>query len=618
MAVDRRRATLNRLSQIFLIVAVFAGLWAGAVAVAGGVLFRAGALRISSQQTRNPLAVAMISGCVAWVLATRDARRRALSAVWACLRGHRGPLLLLRQPAARLAPALAAAAAVIVVILGLVSGAFVAGGADSYGYVSQADLWIRGSLIVEQPFARNMTWPNAAASLAPLGYRPYRPGAHGGDLVPIYASGLPMMMAGFKRVGGPRAVFYVVPILGGLAVWATYLMGVRVGGRLVGLAAAVLLATSPPFLFELLSPTSDVPVTAWWAVALVLVVSGGRASAFGAGLAAGAAILTRPNLVPLAAIPGLWLAWRAARSGGSVHRALLFAAGTMPACVAIAVINQRLYGSPLLSGYGTLDALYQWRYLSQNLAHYPRWLVDAQTPLVAVALVAPFLVRPHGFGRNAAGGSRSIAIMWLCFIGAVFLSYLFYIPFDDWTYLRFMLPAYPPLLVLTSVGLVAAATRVFRRARVVSSAIVVAVLACHGLNYSLERSWPVSAGEQRYAGIGEYIATHLPERAALLSMQHSGSVRYYSGRLTVRYDVIGPEHLDFVIEELRRLGYRPYLVLDDWEEPRFRTRFQGRSRLASLDWVPVAMFRSGTTKIYDLPDRRDPRSDRVTFPDVIR
>lgn len=618
MAIDRRRAALTRLARIFLILAVLAALWAIAVALTGGFVLRLGAFRMASRHLQNPLAVALISGSAAWLLATRDERQRALSAVWTGLLGHRGPHRPLHQPAPRLAPALAAAVAVIVVVPGLVNGAFVAGGADSYGYVSQADLWVRGSLIVEQPFARDMTWSNAAATLAPLGYRPYRPDADGGDLVPIYSPGLPIMMAAFKRVGGPRAVFYVVPMLGGLAVWATYLMGARVAGRLVGLAAAVLLATSPPFLFELLAPTSDVPVTAWWAVALALLVSERRGSAFGAGLAAGAAILTRSNLVLLAAIPGLWLAWRATWAGGSLRRALLFAAGTIPACVAIAVINDRLYGSPLASGYGALDALYRWRNLSQNLAHYPRWLLDAQTPIVAAALVAPFLLRRQVLLRDAAGGSRSIAIMWLWFIGAVFLSYLFYIPFNDWTYLRFMLPAYPPLLVLTSVGLVAAATRWVPVARVVSSAVVVGVLALHGANYALDRSWPDSAGERRYAAVGTYVATHLPERAALLSMQHSGSVRYYSGRLTIRYDLIAPGQLDFVIEELRRLGYRPYLVLDDWEESAFRTRFQGQSGLARLDWLPVAMVRSGTTKIFDLPDGQDGRSDPQTFPDEIR
>ena len=181
-----------------------------------------------------------------------------------------------------LAPIVVAAAIVASVTFGLRQGLFVAAASDAYGYVSQADLWARGSPIVRQPFARDMTWPNAAETLAPLGYRPYRPAPHGTDIVPLYAPGLPMVMAIFKLLGGPRAVFLVVPLLGGLAIWATYLMGRRLAGPLVGASAAILLASSPPFLFEIVSPTSDVPATAWWALALGIAHGrrpGGRRSA---------------------------------------------------------------------------------------------------------------------------------------------------------------------------------------------------------------------------------------------------------------------------------------------------------------------------------------------------
>ena len=63
-----------------------------------------------------------------------------------------------------------------------------------------------------------------------------------------------MVMAVFERVAGSGAVFYVVPLLGGAAVWATYLMGAVTAGPAVGLAAAVLLATSPVFLYQLMTP----------------------------------------------------------------------------------------------------------------------------------------------------------------------------------------------------------------------------------------------------------------------------------------------------------------------------------------------------------------------------
>ena len=47
------------------------------------------------------------------------------------------------------------------------------------------------------------------------------------------------------------------------------------------------------------------------------------------------------------------------------------------------------------------------------------------------------------------------------------------------------------------------------------------------------------------------------------------------------------------------LGYKPYILLDDWEEPIFKTRF-GRSALARLDWWPTAEFATQIrVRIYD-------------------
>ena len=48
--------------------------------------------------------------------------------------------------------------------------------------------------------------------------------------------------------------------------------------------AAILVAFTPIFMFQSLEPMSDVPATAWWLLAWVLVLSPGGAAAFGAGL----------------------------------------------------------------------------------------------------------------------------------------------------------------------------------------------------------------------------------------------------------------------------------------------------------------------------------------------
>ncbi len=179
-------------------------------------------------------------------------------------------------------------------IIAVKYGGFVAGGADSSGYVSQAELWLKGELLVETP-----AWPEIAEHprrdglFAPLGYRP---GPVRGTIVPTYSPGLPLVMAVFQAVGGRHAVFRVAPVLAALTVWLTYLFGRGLDRPWAGALAAVLLATSPTFLSQSLQPLVDVPVTCWWLAAIVMAGRRGAGAAFLAGVAASGALATRPNL----------------------------------------------------------------------------------------------------------------------------------------------------------------------------------------------------------------------------------------------------------------------------------------------------------------------------------
>jgi hypothetical protein len=106
--------------------------------------------------------------------------------------------------------------------------------------------------------------------------------------------------------------------------------------------------------------------------------------------------------------------------------------------------------------------------------------------------------------------------------------------------------------------------------------------------------------EQWYITIARDARTIAPSDAVFLSMQHSGSERFYGGRLTVRYDAIEAGTLDRAIEILRAKGFHPYFLLDGWEEPRFRERFGQASPMGRLDWNPVRRWPSPTqTALYD-------------------
>jgi 4-amino-4-deoxy-L-arabinose transferase-like glycosyltransferase len=196
-----------------------------------------------------------------------------------------------------------------------------------------------------------------------------------------------MVMGVAQRIGGRRAVFFVVPLLAGIAILASYMMGLRVAGQTAGASAAVLLATSPSFLFQLTSaPMSDVAVMAWWALALALLLFDSRTAAWLAGCAASLAVLTRPNLAPLALIPIVTLLASSVRerpsSSRARQRALFFVVGVVPGCAVVAALNALWYGSPVVSGYGRPADLYMWQNVGPNLLRYPAWVFESESPIV--------------------------------------------------------------------------------------------------------------------------------------------------------------------------------------------------------------------------------------------
>ena len=546
--------------------------WATLAYATGGVSGSWFGISLSARSVGRPLILAM--ALLGWA---------AFSSGWRPIDADIEWLAAALRPT--LTPAIAAAAAAVL-LLGIVRGIDTAAGADSYGYLSQADLWLRGNLRIEQPFVAKIAVPYADWAFAPLGYRPAVGGEH--VIVPTYSPGLPILMAAFKRVAGPLGPYYVVPILGAMTVWLCYLLGQRAGSPLIGAAAAIGLAASPAFLFQLLWPMSDIPAAAFWTAALLCALTPRRYASFAAGLCASVAIAIRPNLAPLAVILLVFLfltnrGWRA------------FALGVLPSFCLVALVNAYLYGSPLSSGYGELGTLYALENGPINVTRYGGWLLTTQTPVIALAVVA------------LAAPPRLINWFLAAFAVGTFLTYVFYSPFDDWWYLRFLLPALPPLLVLMMSG----GWWLLRRTPRLVQAIVIPcgliLVVSYQLHFLVSRgALLLREGERRYQTVGKYAASSTPPNAVFISMQHSGSLRYYSGRLTMRYDWVPADWLDRAIATLRAQGYRPFIVLDDWEEPVFKRRFAAYSDIGKLAWpatvefkdtiaMPVRLYEPGVT-----------------------
>src|SRR5436190_1940931 len=324
--------------------------------------------------------------------------------------------------------------------------------------------------------------------------------------------------------------------------------------------------------------------TLWLAsVAFLAGPRDARRREIAAGIWASAAVLIRPN-VALIVLPLLLLL------GGRVDPAdaprsrigawLRFGLAAVPCLAALAWLNAARYGSPLTSGYGT-DSLFSTAHVGLNLARYPRWLLETETPFLLAAALAPWWAWRRG---------RSDVRLVLVLVSTVVLTvatYLAYTVFDDWWYLRFLLPALPVLLIL-SVAVCLEPAR--RHPQWRTGAAIVLAAALGAWNVRVERTrlvFDLQAMESRFAVAGRYVGRALPANAVVFAAQESGSLRYYGGRVMMAWDAIPAGALDRTIAALRRSGRPVFMVLEDEEVPRFRARFRAE-RLGGLDWPPHA------------------------------
>jgi 4-amino-4-deoxy-L-arabinose transferase-like glycosyltransferase len=477
-------------------------------------------------------------------------------------------------------------------VLGCRYGAFVAGGPDPYGYVSQAALWRNGTLIVDAPMSDSGPW--ARWAFTPLGYVPSdTPGA----MVPQYPPGLPMVMAVFQSVVGEQGAYFVVPLLGALAVWLTYKLGKAIAGSLAGLIAAVLLVASPVFLWQLMFPMSDVPATAWWLLAVVLALESVRrppdAAALAlSGLAATMAVMTRPNLALLGPVVFLFVIHGTASWRERFQRALIWGVPALIGPAVMAWIHLRLYGSPFRSGYGDTAALFAFANVGPNLERYSSWFVSTQTPFIFFGVLALPLVT-----RRWGGISLRIATWALVCAAVVVLSYLWYLPFDHWTFLRFLLPAFPMLLATAAATLLLiAGNRPGRRA--LAAALMVVVVA-HCLDQA-KPAFGIKEVESHYLAAAEATQS-LPADAIVISNLHSGSVRYYANRLTLRFELLDPSDYQRALQLLRERRRPVYALLDQVEIDQFRSRYAAVADLSWLDGLPMRTI-AGRVELYALPE----------------
>ena len=501
----------------------------------------------------------------------------------------------------RFAIVIAVAAAVSLAAVGFVRGTYAAGGSDSSCYALMAEAFASGHLQPSSTLEPKVPWPDAAKTFAPGGFVPSQSDPAGS--APVCAPGFSLLLAPVVLLGGARALFAVTPIAGALLAWCAFLAARALGGPLAGAMAAVLTAASPIVLFQVVQPMNDITTAMLWMAVFVALVSGRWALA---GVCCGLALLVRPNLLPLAIVAGGYVLLaqlklrptEASPTGASVgrgfSRALAFAVGVLPFVIVILWLNDALYGGPLRSGYGQLGSLFSVGHLSTNAGRYGRWLFQTQSILLFLGFLAPFRIDQE---------RRPAIWLALALIVATAAIYFAYTPFDDWSYLRFLLPAISLLIVLTSVVFARVGAMMGLPGSCLFVALVTCIAALSGLGIARDRlAFQMHALEQRYRSAGIVVRERLPRDAAILTTWDSGAIRFHGRKEAIVWDALDPAWLDRATAWLAAQGRPPFILLESWEEPRFRSRFESASVLGHLDWPPKYEV-DRVVRIYDPADR---------------
>lgn len=443
-----------------------------------------------------------------------------------------------------------------------VHGSTAAGGADTSGYLNSASLLAAGRLQDEQRIPAEFGPPASLPRhhFMPLGYVALPGNPH---LPPTYPVGLPLQLAlAGNLLGWPAAALLVELAMGLGAIWLCYAMARELGiDRSLAAAGAAVLAVFPVFLFTSVQPLSDTPATTWGLAAAWLALRARRSNGWAVACGAAFAMAVLVRATNAALLPALLVLL-----GWDWKRLTLGILGGLPGAVWLAYYNHTLYGGALRSGYGPIEETFKWQYGPPTLLHFAYWLaVLAPAALLVLPLAAPW--RQH----------RRDLLALLLWFGAIAGVYTFYeVSRETWWCLRFILPAFPPLIL----GSLLALQRLQARPRRIA-AVALAVWALASSVYWSNRLHALMAKEHErvYAESSLKAIELLPRNALVASFYTSGALYFYTDFPVLRWDLIGPE--DFArYASLAAAAGRPIcaVLFDDFEEEAQRSRMPGEWR----------------------------------------
>jgi xanthosine utilization system XapX-like protein len=377
-----------------------------------------------------------------------------------------------------------------------------------------------------------------------------------------YTPGHPLVLAAGRRLGMP---WLPVPLCSGLAAVALYCIGRRLFNERVARSAALFFAVSPLALLLAGSYMSHTPFLMFILAGTTLAAAGldprtsnlrARTALGAAGFCLGMAALTRPQdfaiFVPVLGVGLLYALVKHRRPAGS--SAAWVGAGLLIPAAILLFWNTKLYGRPLVIGYGFTEAqtilpVFQSRYginEAFGVRQAIRLTLNTLYRFDQVALGWPVTLPWVVLALGAARFRRSVGLAWLGIAGGLTV-YFFYDYYGLEFEARYYFNLLPFVLLLLAAGLPVARRLLSVAAgrwtgqpgsRRLASRLLMGLLLAfflHGLAYYWrDFLWPRYSSDYEQAGTRlQLLAGHAGLRDALVLVpcDDDNEMRYSSGFL---------------------------------------------------------------------------------------
>jgi hypothetical protein len=383
-----------------------------------------------------------------------------------------------------------------------------------------------------------------------------------GLMSPYYPPGAPFHFAlASWLVGEPAAVNLANTLLTIAAGILLYLSCRHLKmAKIWALGAVGALYLCPLFIFGALQPYSELPALTWSLATLYAAMRSSDRPLWPicCGAAFSVAVLVRPTNI-LLALPILLA------SELRLRRMIWLGLGSLPGGLLLLYLNWRLYSSPFTTGQASLLQQMSIGYLPHNLFHFGRWTFVLLGPMTLCSLA--FL-----FFRQLGSRDYLIQASWL--MGLVgFYAFYSDAGLDAWWWLRYLLPAYPSLIILATAGLRKIWIRVFQSYQTVARWGIAAAIIILSFGWEVIFVPRVGGGElltmaqswKLYRDGPRWTQQNIHPDAIIVCSDFSGAFYYYTNFTVLNYGNMDTNKVREFLLAAGMQGRPMYAVLSDFE-----------------------------------------------------